>query len=254
MTIYAGATKNGSFAPPVEPCGSSHAAPLSRWARSHAKRWFDIALVLAALPIVVPVCLLIAIAIRVTSRGPILFRQIRIGRDCRPFSIIKFRTMRHCGSAQRGSITTIDDRQITPLGRVLRHWKLDELPQLLNVLCGEMSLVGPRPRVPNQPIGRIDCLPGITGAATLAFAREEILLTGIPRRELDTYYARRVIPVKQRLDDTYMARATFSSDLRLIFLSIFRVWITTNVAPLAADLAGDRHGNIGVVLPGEACD
>ena len=68
---------------------------------------------------------------------------------------------------------------------MLRQWKLDELPQLLNVLRGEMSLVGPRPRVPEQPIGRVDCLPGITGAASLAFAREEVLLAGIPRHELE---------------------------------------------------------------------
>ena len=133
---------------------------------------------------------------------------------------------------------------------MLRYWKLDELPQLLNVLRGEMSLVGPRPRVPDQPMGRVDCLPGITGAASLVFAREEVLLAEIPRRELDTYYARRVIPVKQRLDDDYMARATFFSDVRLILLTIFSVWITPNTVRLAED----RKESFGAVLPGEGCD
>ena len=251
MSECAGARKNGALARKVEPCAFLDAEPLSAWAGSRAKRGFDIALVLAALPIVVPVCLLIAIAIRVTSRGPILFRQIRVGRHEDRFSIIKFRSMYH--GTKRGTITTINDRQITPVGRYLRRWKLDELPQLINVLAGEMSLVGPRPRVPEQPVGRIDCLPGITGAATLAFAREEILLAGVPRRELATYYARRVIPVKQELDDAYMARATFFSDMKLIFRSVFRV-LRADGAPPASGPVRDWRGNISVVVPEESRD
>ena len=224
--------------------------PLSPWTLSRTKRCFDVALVLAALPIVAPLCLLIAFAIRITSPGPVLFLQKRMGRHGRPFSILKFRSMLHRGPAGRGTITTINDGQITSLGRVLRAWKLDELPQLLNVLRGDMSLVGPRPRVPDQPAARLDCRPGITGAASLAFTREEVLLAGIPRHQLKTYYAGRVIPLKQRLDNGYMACATFWSDLRLLLQTVVRVW-------LAADGPGavaTRQGNLGELLRGESGD
>jgi lipopolysaccharide/colanic/teichoic acid biosynthesis glycosyltransferase len=226
----------------------------SSWSYSRAKRCFDIAVVLATLPLAAPLFLVIGIAIRLNSQGPIFFRQIRIGRHGRPFSILKFRTMHHGRRTPTGSITILGDRQITAVGRVLRAWKLDELPQLLNVFRGEMSLVGPRPRVPEQPMGHVDCLPGITGAASLVFAREEILLAGIPRRELDTYYARRVIPVKQQLDDDYMARATFVSDVKLIFLSIFAICIAADSSAPADGLTRDWQENSPVALHGEACD
>jgi lipopolysaccharide/colanic/teichoic acid biosynthesis glycosyltransferase len=227
-----------------------HLQPLSPWTRSRAKRCFDVALVLAALPIVAPVCLLIALAIRISSPGPVFFLQRRVGRHGTPFSIVKFRSMRHRAPANRGSITTINYGQITPVGRVLRAWKLDELPQLLNVLRGDMSLVGPRPRVPDQPAGRLDCRPGITGAASLAYAREEVLLAGIPRHQLDTYYAGRVIPLKKRLDNAYMARATFSSDLRLLLQTIVRVWIAAD----SSLPAPTGKGKIRQILPGESGD
>jgi len=226
----------------------------SSWSHSRAKRCFDIAVVLAALPLAAPLFLIIGISIRLNSRGPVFFRQIRIGMHGRPFSIVKFRTMHHGRRTPTGSITILGDRKITAVGRVLRAWKLDELPQLVNVFRGEMSLVGPRPRVPEQPMGRVDCLPGITGAASLVFAREEILLAGIPRRELDTYYARRVIPVKQQLDDDYMARATFVSDVKLIFLSIFAICIAADSSAPAAGLNRHRQENTPGALHGEACD
>jgi len=206
-----------------------------------------VALVLAALPMIVPVCLIIALVVRITSAGPVFFRQKRIGRDGMPFSILKFRSMSHRPAGGRISITTSDDEEITPTGRVLRAWKLDELPQLLNVLRGEMSLVGPRPRVPDQPAARFDCRPGITGAASLVFAREEVVLASVPRQELNSYYAGRVIPLKQRLDDEYMAQATFFSDLTLLLQTIARVWI-------AADGPGPatkRKREMGEALRGE---
>ena len=205
---------------------------------------------LAALPFIAPVFLLIALAIRITSPGPVFFLQKRMGQHGRPFSILKFRSMHHRVPTGRGTITTIDDKQITHVGRVLRAWKLDELPQLLNVLRGDMSLVGPRPRVPDQPAGRLDCRPGVSGAASLVFAREEVLLAGVPRHQLNTYYAGRVIPVKQRLDNAYMARATFSSDVRLLILTILRVWIAADDPRPAAT----RRRNVGDVLRGESGD
>jgi lipopolysaccharide/colanic/teichoic acid biosynthesis glycosyltransferase len=253
MATYAAATTNHPSSGEQPSSDRRGRRPLSRWVQSRGKRCFDVALAIAALPIVAPVCLAICFAILATSRGPIFFRQMRIGKQGRPFSIIKFRTMHHRTGNGRGTITTIDDRHVTRIGRILRAWKLDELPQILHVLRGEMSFVGPRPRVPEQPVGRIDCLPGITGAASLVFAKEEILLAGIPRRDLDTYYAQRVIPLKQQLDDAYMARATFLTDLKIIALSAARVWMDAD-ALLPAGLTRDAYADSLALLPGEACD
>jgi lipopolysaccharide/colanic/teichoic acid biosynthesis glycosyltransferase len=232
----------------ARPHPAPQATPLSAWSRSGAKRFFDVALVVASLPIVAPACLLIAIAIRISSRGPVFFVQRRVGLHGAPFSIVKFRTMTHRARGHKICITTIRDDQITSVGRVLRALKLDELPQFFNVLRGEMSLVGPRPRVPKQPLGRIDCRPGITGAASLAFAREEMLLAGIPAHQLPQYYASRVIPLKQRLDEAYMLRATFVSDLNLLFLTVFKVWLAPSLRQSV-----EKHGAVGA-LPEEGCD
>jgi len=231
------------------PAALREAEPSSAWSRSRLKRCFDVVLVIASLPVIAPVCLLIAFAIRIGSAGPVFFQQKRMGRDGISFSIVKFRTMVHSERAGNGSITTIDDDQITDVGRVLRAFKLDELPQFINVLRGDMSLVGPRPRVPHQPVARLDCRPGITGAASLVFAREEALLAGIPKHQLDTYYASRVIPLKQRLDDAYMARATFASDIRLLILTVLRVWVSP-----VPDVSADADRSIGTALPGESWD
>lgn len=197
---------------------------VSHWTRSSAKRVFDVVCVLAALPVLLPLIAIIAIAVRLTSRGPILFLQKRLGRDAMPFTIIKFRTMIHSDVMGSGSITTVNNKHITYVGRILRYWKLDELPQLFNVLRADMSLVGPRPKVPEQQVGYLRCRPGVTGAASIAFAREEVLLADIPKQRLGAYYNDIVLPLKQRLDDGYMARATFMSDLRLILKTVLRRW------------------------------
>jgi lipopolysaccharide/colanic/teichoic acid biosynthesis glycosyltransferase len=190
--------------------------------------------VLAALPVLLPLIAVIALAVRLTSRGPVLFLQKRVGLNARPFTIIKFRTMIHSDVIDKGSITTADNRQITYVGRILRHWKMDELPQLFNVLRADMSLVGPRPKVPEQQVGYLRCRPGVTGAASIAFAREEVLLAHIPKQHLDTYYHDIVLPFKQQLDDAYMARATFMSDLQLILKTILRQW-NSNGLQLSTD-------------------
>jgi lipopolysaccharide/colanic/teichoic acid biosynthesis glycosyltransferase len=229
-------------------------AHLSRWTQSRARRVFDVALVVTMLFLVLPVCLLIAIAIWLDAGGAILFLQKRVGRDGKIFSIVKFRTMVDAGPAGRSAIATVEAEQITPVGRVLRYWKLDELPQLVNVLRGEMSLVGPRPRVPAQQVGILRCRPGITGAASLAFAREEVLLAGIPKQHLDRYYTCRVLPLKQRLDDAYMARATFFSDLKLLFVTAVRVWGTADDLESSSVLSAEQYRDFGAALPGEGCD
>jgi lipopolysaccharide/colanic/teichoic acid biosynthesis glycosyltransferase len=195
---------------------------LSSWSRSAAKRLFDCASVLAALPLLVPVLMAVAVAVRVTSRGPVLFLQRRHGRHGRLFTIIKFRTIHH--DAANHAVSTVDNQPFTPVGPFLRRWKLDELPQVVNVLMGHMSLVGPRPKLPEHMILDLQCRPGITGAATVAFACEDAILDEVPQHSLQSYYHGVVLPAKHKLDAEYMARATFLSDLKLVAQSVLRRW------------------------------
>jgi lipopolysaccharide/colanic/teichoic acid biosynthesis glycosyltransferase len=197
---------------------------LSPWARSGAKRFFDCACVVLALPLLVPVMLAIAVAVRVTSKGPVHFLQTRMGRHGQAFTIVKFRTLTHTVDTEHHAVTTAENQCFTPVGRFLRRWKLDELPQLLNVLAGHMSLVGPRPKMPEHVRFDLPCRPGITGAATIAFAREETALARVPDHNLETYYHSVVLPAKHYLDARYMARATFGSDLKLLVDSVLRRW------------------------------
>lgn len=203
---------------------------LSPWSGSARKRIFDCACVLAVLPLVLPLLLAVLLAVWLTSEGPVFFRQQRVGRDGRLFTIFKFRTLVHDARAAYHAVTTGGNQPFTVIGPFLRRWKLDELPQLMNVLRGEMSLVGPRPKMPQHAAIDLRCRPGITGAATIAFAREETLLDQVPARELEAYYHRVVLPTKRRLDAGYMARATFFSDLKLIVKSVLRRWDETLAA------------------------
>ena len=142
------------------------------------KRTLDIAVATIGLVLITPLWLLIAVAIKLSSPGPVIFRQTRIGRLGRPFRILKFRTMR--ADAGGPSLTIGDDNRITYVGRIIRKLKLDELPQLVNVLRGEMSLVGPRPEMPeyvalyspNDQRVILSVRPGITGAGSLAYRNE----------------------------------------------------------------------------------
>lgn len=197
---------------------------MSSWSQSGMKRLFDIFCVVSMLPLLVPILLLVGLAVRCTSRGPVFFLQKRMGRHNRTFTILKFRSLTHSEGAAHNAVTTTENQRFTPAGRFLRRWKLDELPQLLNVLLGEMSLVGPRPKLPEHQIGILTCRPGITGAATIAFAREETVLARVPKHYLDIYYHSTILPAKQRLDTEYTARATFFSDFKLILDSVFRRW------------------------------
>lgn len=200
---------------------------LSSWSNSTAKRLFDCLCVLLALPLFLPVLIATAIAVRLTSSGPVLFLQKRVGCRGRIFTILKFRTMIHDEDARYHAVTTADNQPFTSIGPFLRRWKLDELPQIFNVLLGHMSLVGPRPKMPEHVKLHLPCRPGITGAATIAFAREEAILDRVPKHALDAYYHSVVLPTKRRLDTDYMAQATFLSDLQLIVNSVLRRWDST---------------------------
>jgi lipopolysaccharide/colanic/teichoic acid biosynthesis glycosyltransferase len=212
---------------------------VSSWSLSRGKRLFDLCCVAATLPLVLPVMLVVGLATRLTSSGPVLFLQQRAGRDGRTFTILKFRTMEHAVAGAHKPITTTGNQRFTPIGLFLRRWKLDELPQLLNVLKGEMSLVGPRPKLPKHQIGHLLCRPGITGAATITFAREEEVLACLPDHRLDSYYHEVILPAKFRIDEEYTARATFRSDLRLILDTVLRRW---DSGPMHRLLATEKVG------------
>ena len=187
-----------------------------------AKRLFDITLSLLALVLLCPLLLAVALWVRLDSRGPVLFRQQRVGRGGQPFAILKFRTMQVNAEAAGLQITVGQDPRITRTGRWLRRSKLDELPQLLNVLRGEMSMVGPRPEVPryvalypaDQRATVLSVRPGITDLASLAFRDESTLLarSADPERT----YVEEILPIKLRHACDYVARRSLWLDLHIL--------------------------------------
>jgi len=197
---------------------------LSPWTRSRAKRAFDIAVVVAFLPVLAPLFLIIAFVVRLSSPGPAIFRQTRMGRYGIPFTILKFRTMHYAPTDHGEVVAPAAATRITPVGRLLRRFKLDELPQFLNVLRGDMSLIGPRPKILRHQIGLLNCHPGLTGAATLVFAREESWLANLPPERLELYYREQVLPLKHEIDVAYMKRATALTDLKLLLRTALGWW------------------------------
>ncbi len=192
-----------------------HPHDAAGWMNSRRRRAFDLLVAFAALLALAPVLLLLALLVFLTSPGPIFFRQRRMGRHGMEFTLYKFRSMR--ASAASGSpITVVGDARITRVGALLRRYKLDELPQFWNVLKGDMSLVGPRPKLSQHEALYLRVRPGITGPATLAFRQEEEVLAGVPAQELDAFYQEVVKPSKAWIDLDYISKATFRSDLHLL--------------------------------------
>ncbi len=188
-------------------------------------RIFDLIASAIGLMLLSSLFLILAILVKLTSPGPVFYRALRVGKNGRHFYLYKFRTMQAGADKVGPAITASGDRRVTSLGRVLRRTKLDELPQLINVLKGEMSLVGPRPEDPRYvalytPEQRqvLNVRPGITSAASLSYRHEEDVLAG---QDWETIYRQQVMPAKLALDLSYLARRTFWSDLRLIMQTIF---------------------------------
>lgn len=197
----------------------------SAWCFSWGKRLFDATCALLLLLCLLPIMLVIAIALKLFSRGPVLFRQVRCGKRGRGFRVLKFRTMTQTGSGP--SLTRAGDARVTKLGRILRKWKMDEFPQLLNVIKGEMSMVGPRPDLPECFEGApsdvrsvLSLRPGVTGWASIHFRNEEDLLARAPAERLRDFYINDVLPRKARLDLEYATRATLWSDCGVLLQTL----------------------------------
>lgn len=190
------------------------------------KKWlFDRIMSFVGLIVLSPVLLVVALLIRVKMPGgPVLFRQKRVGKDGELFTMVKFRSMSvsHGGS----SVSVAGESRITPLGAKLRKYKLDELPELWNVLVGDMSFVGPRPDVPgyaDKLVGEdrviLKLRPGITGPASLKYRNEEELLAGVD--DPQTYNDTVIFPDKVRINKEYYYNWSFRKDVRYIFQTIF---------------------------------
>jgi len=193
-----------------------------------SKRFFDLCCVLPSLILISPLFLLIAFWIKLDSRGSVFFLQIRIGQFGKPFKIIKFRTMR---PSEGGANLTIGrDARITRCGHFLRQYKLDELPQLINVLKGEMSLVGPRPEVPEYvelyPEGikeYVLSVPvGITDYASIEFRHESELLANSQQPEMD--YVEKILPLKLAYHQQYVQEQSLYLDFKLILRTFRRIF------------------------------
>lgn len=193
-----------------------------------AKRLFDFVSALMAVILLSPFLITIAIMVALSSKGPVFYRQKRVGRNNRDFLIFKFRTM--YVNSDRGSLLTIGgkDTRITPVGYYLRKYKLDELPQLINVLIGEMSIVGPRPEVRKyvdlysaEQLRILDVRPGLTDDASLAFSNESDLLALAEDPEKE--YREKIMPAKLALNLQYIQKMNLLYDLKLILRTLAKI-------------------------------
>lgn len=192
------------------------------------KRIFDVVVSLLGLIILAPILLLIAILIKLDSKGPVLFIQPRVGLHNKDFNIFKFRTM-VVESDKKGLLTIGNhDSRITRIGYFLRRYKIDEFPQLINILIGNMSFVGPRPELRQyvnyyheDDMVVFSVRPGITGLASIAFRNEVELLKNA--EDPEQYFIHSIIPEKLKLNKAYIKKRNFFFDLKLIAITVVRV-------------------------------
>lgn len=192
------------------------------------KRCFDIFFSLLGITLLLWLFLIIAIAIKCSSKGPVLFKQERVGKGGKTFKIWKFRSMVVNAEAKGMQITTDGDNRITKVGKFIRKTKIDELPQLVNVLSGKMSFVGPRPEVPKyvamydeNQLKVLSVKPGITDLASIEFRNENDLLDG--DEDPERKYIEEIMPAKLELNLKYIEKAGFFYDIGLIFKTIGKV-------------------------------
>jgi lipopolysaccharide/colanic/teichoic acid biosynthesis glycosyltransferase len=206
------------------------------WSLSFAKRFMDVVVSLLVLAAAFIPGVFTYFLIRANSRGPGFFRQRRVGYRGHLFTLYKLRTMEVTGDGGGPGLTRDGDPRVTVIGKLLRKLKMDELPQFYNVLRGEMSLIGPRPKLPKYAV-KTDTFyrPGITGFATLVFREEEQILKFVLPEDLDRFYELRIKPLKARADLRYMKRATCLSDLRILFLTV-----VASLVPSASHLSKNQ--------------
>lgn len=200
------------------------------------KRLFDMALSAIILAATAPLFLVIAVVVRLTSPGPIFYKANRVGQNGKPFHLYKFRSMVVNADKIGPAVTGAHDPRLTRIGRFLRLTKLDELPQLINVMRGDMSIVGPRPEAPryvahyNDEQKRVLAVrPGITSPASIAYRHEADLLTG---DDWETYYIETIMPAKIALDLPYVEKASIVEDLKIVLRTIVAIlphsWFSRN--------------------------
>lgn len=199
-----------------------------RFYAEHGKRAFDLALSIPLLIALSPLLLLISLLIKLGSEGPAFFTQERMGRGGKGFTLYKFRTMVKDAHSEGPSVTSRGDTRITPLGRTLRRYKLDELPQLLNVVMGDMSIVGPRPEVkryvdafPDEYSSILKVRPGITDYAALRYRNEEEILAGY--EDVEQAYTKVILPEKITLYKKYIREMGVMADVKILFMTLREV-------------------------------
>jgi len=188
------------------------------------RRFVEAFLAALALIVLAPVFVLVAILVRVLDGGPVFHASNRVGMNEKMFTLYKFRTMVPDAVRIGKGITSANDQRITPVGKILRRYKIDELPQLLNVVVGDMAFVGPRPEDPryvslysSDQRAVLDSRPGITSPASIAFRQEEQLLKG---RDWEDRYVNEVLPRKLAMELEYASRRTLATDLGIILKTI----------------------------------
>ena len=191
------------------------------------KRVFDIIVSFCGIIILFPLIIIVSILIKITSKGPVLFKQVRVTKNGKLFKIYKFRTMKENSEGNK-QITVGKDNRITGIGHILRKTKLDELPQLFNVLKGEMSLVGPRPEVPkyvelytDEQIEILKVPAGITDYASIYFSNESELLGEVENPE--EFYIKKIMPYKIELNKKYINEIGIMTDIKIIILTILKI-------------------------------
>lgn len=202
------------------------------------KRLFDLVACLAALPFVLPFLALFGIIIKISSPGPVFYRGLRSGLDGKPFRIFKFRTMVVDAEKIGGPSTALNDPRLTNVGRFLRKYKIDELPQLINILTGDMSFVGPRPQVEKYTKLYTDeekiilsVKPGLTDYSSINFIDLDATLGD---GDVDEKYLREIEPVKNKLRIKYVKEQNFWVDIKILFMTFLRMvrikttWNTQN--------------------------